>query len=192
MVLYLIVNSVNGKKYVGQTVRSLEARWKQHLVDARCGKGKHLQNAIRKYGEENFSISPLMSVNSKEMLNAYEIKFIRELNTIDPEVGYNIAVGGEGGAHPVSSEVRCRISKKLIGRKFSNTHRERLRQAALKRKTGPMPEWHRKRISDSLKGRVHSLKSRKRMSQSKKKLCEQIPILRERSNNGRFRKSSSS
>ena len=29
MIIYSITNQINGKKYVGQTIQSLEARWNQ-------------------------------------------------------------------------------------------------------------------------------------------------------------------
>lgn len=48
-VVYLIVNMVNGKRYVGQAIQPLAKRFNAHAyADSLIGK------AIRKYGKENF------------------------------------------------------------------------------------------------------------------------------------------
>jgi len=49
-VVYLIWNMVNGRRYVGQTTRRVEERFKEH---ASC-KIMLVGKAIRKYGRENF------------------------------------------------------------------------------------------------------------------------------------------
>ena len=49
-VVYLILNMLNGKKYVGQTTKTVEERFRQHK---RCKKGL-IGKAIRKYGKEKF------------------------------------------------------------------------------------------------------------------------------------------
>ena len=53
--IYKITNLVNGKSYVGQTIRTIEERWKQHIKDSKGNKDDfYLHRAIRKYGKENF------------------------------------------------------------------------------------------------------------------------------------------
>ena len=34
MIVYLITNKITNKRYVGQTIHSLEARWKSHLKNS--------------------------------------------------------------------------------------------------------------------------------------------------------------
>ncbi len=53
MIIYVIKNKVNGKKYVGQTITSLNHRFRRgHLSEARTGRRNSvLYNAIRKYEE---------------------------------------------------------------------------------------------------------------------------------------------
>jgi hypothetical protein len=55
--IYMITNIVNNKKYIGQTISSIEHRWDQHTSNARryTNKCRYLENAIRKYGEHNFT-----------------------------------------------------------------------------------------------------------------------------------------
>jgi len=49
--VYLITNEVNGKHYVGQTTRTVEQRFKEHMESP-----YPIGKAIRKYGAENFTI----------------------------------------------------------------------------------------------------------------------------------------
>jgi hypothetical protein len=37
MKIYVITNKINGKKYVGQTIRDLDSRLKRHINDAKKG-----------------------------------------------------------------------------------------------------------------------------------------------------------
>ena len=46
----------NGKEYVGQTTTSLVNRFSGHLTEKR---NRHISNAIRQYGKENFKIEEL-------------------------------------------------------------------------------------------------------------------------------------
>ena len=90
MIVYKITNLLNGKIYVGQTIRTLKERFREHkYADSLIGK------AIRKYGTENFKSEILSTCNSFEELNECEIFWIYELDCIAPK-GYNRL---EGGAH---------------------------------------------------------------------------------------------
>ena len=55
--IYKIINKINGKIYVGQSV-NIEERWKQHEYKAFNANGQAYNSAIhqafRKYGVENF------------------------------------------------------------------------------------------------------------------------------------------
>lgn len=95
--IYLIENKINGHKYVGMTQFSLERRWKEHLRDCTQKKTEKrpLHMAIRKYGEENFSIS-LIEECSVEILAEREKFWIQQYNTYSN--GYNATLGGDGKA----------------------------------------------------------------------------------------------
>lgn len=94
--LYLITNSVNRKQYVGLTIGSLADRLKQHFSAARRGRKAPLPNAIRKHGQEAFSIELIRNdARSYEELQDQEINEIALRNTITH--GYNSAVGGSLG-----------------------------------------------------------------------------------------------
>ena len=91
MIVYLITNKVNGKQYVGQTIRSLEERWKDHC---RVRDENYFHRAIRKYGPENFSLEIIDTAETDEELDEKEIFWIKELNTLFPN-GYNLKEGGD-------------------------------------------------------------------------------------------------
>lgn len=106
MKIYCITNSINDKQYVGQTTKSIAARWKQHcLLSGRC---RALESAIRKYGVGAFSIMEIASAESQYELDRLEQFWIAELNTVSP-AGYNLS-GGGNGAGKMHESTRAIIS----------------------------------------------------------------------------------
>lgn len=93
--IYIIKNTNNDKVYIGQTSRSIQDRWKQHIQSAQRGDehGIILYNAMRKYGIETFFIEQLEEVEL-EQLNDREIYWIKFYNSQTPN-GYNVREGGE-------------------------------------------------------------------------------------------------
>ena len=96
MEVYLVTNKINGKKYVGQAAKTSAYRWRQHLWAAKREDGYHLHNAIRKYGEDAFSIEVIFTVTSKEEMDNLERESIRLHQSDDPKHGYNLTKGGDG------------------------------------------------------------------------------------------------
>ena len=78
MIIYKVTNKVNGKIYIGQTVRTLEQRKWQHLDAAKNGCKTHFYNAIRKYGEDNFVFEIIDEASSLEELNVYCVSIVRQ------------------------------------------------------------------------------------------------------------------
>lgn len=71
MVIYQILNSVNGHRYVGSAV-NLKSRLYSHWSQLRrkVHHSPYLQRAFNKYGEGNFSVSVLENVRTvKSLLN---------------------------------------------------------------------------------------------------------------------------
>jgi group I intron endonuclease len=54
MVIYKATNKINGKSYVGQTIRTLNERKQSHLNDSNNNSTCYFHNAIRKYGKASF------------------------------------------------------------------------------------------------------------------------------------------
>lgn len=88
--IYKITNLINQKVYIGQTSRTIDIRWQQHLYSSKDGESL-LYRAMRKYGIENFSIE---QVEETSLLNEREIFWINYYNSF--EKGYNMTLGGEG------------------------------------------------------------------------------------------------
>nr|DAG76116.1 MAG TPA: intron associated endonuclease [Caudoviricetes sp.]DAH93860.1 MAG TPA: intron associated endonuclease [Caudoviricetes sp.] len=83
--------SPSGKKYIGQTTRSLferGGRRGQHYKGCDC-----FYSAIQKYGFNSFEWEILKEVKIFE-LNEAEKEFIQKYNTLTPN-GYNISAGGQ-------------------------------------------------------------------------------------------------
>ena len=94
--IYKISNTINNKLYIGQTVGSIEARFKRHINDAMSNNlDTHLARAIRKYGPDNFSITLVEEVENYECLNEREQYWISYYDSY--KSGYNETIGGDGG-----------------------------------------------------------------------------------------------
>lgn len=114
MIIYVITNTSDGKKYVGQTVKSLEHRWQGHLAHARWGRrDMALLVAIREHGESAFTMEVVQTCSSQEELNVAERAWIERLDTVIPN-GYNAGFGI--WRHPRQS---ARISASMRGRKIT-------------------------------------------------------------------------
>lgn len=103
------LTSPSGKKYIGQAVCFLSSkkpwgtfkRWDNHIIKAyqdtkkNMGRCRALDAAIRKYGPETFNVEKLITCSINK-LNQYEIKYIKDFNTLSPN-GYNLTTGGGNG-----------------------------------------------------------------------------------------------
>jgi hypothetical protein len=108
--IYRATNVVNGKVYIGQTVASrweegkipIKERWKEEVREAYSRKARgedlrYIENAIIKYGSDNFKLTQEDVANNLEELNEKEKKYIKEYDSMNPDKGYNMMEGGEGG-----------------------------------------------------------------------------------------------
>lgn len=93
--IYSITNTINNKQYIGKTHKSINARFKQHIDDAKREKNSNrsLYRAFKKYGVENFLLEELMQCPDEEA-STYEIMFIKKYDT--KQKGYNQTNGGDG------------------------------------------------------------------------------------------------
>lgn len=98
--IYLIINKENGHKYVGQTTRTVNKRWAQHISEARRMSDKPLHRAIRKHGAHMFMIRELCECDVDE-LNEKEKEYIDIYNTFKDPQHYNAI---DGGIQPILNE----------------------------------------------------------------------------------------
>jgi len=85
--IYIITNTINTKKYVGQTKRSLKLRFKEHArANSIIGK------AIRKYHIDNFQIQEIIKVDTQQQANETEEFYVNEYDCFSN--GYNCTNNG--------------------------------------------------------------------------------------------------
>lgn len=90
--IYIIHNSINDKKYIGQTSRTVEVRWKEHLQEAQNLDCHYtIYNAMRKYGVENFWVEEIEKCETKD-LDEREKYWIKYYNSF--KKGYNSTLRG--------------------------------------------------------------------------------------------------
>lgn len=154
--IYLITNIKNGKQYVGQTQRSIEERWSEHVRKAKNHDNHHIGNAILKYGSKDFKIEEIGEASSQEKLDLLEIKTISRLNTMRPN-GYNLTEGGLGGSPSIETKEKIRQSK--LGAKNPNYQKiwtEEEREHLSKKTSGENNPFY---------GKKHSTETKKRLSE---------------------------
>ena len=91
--------------------------------------------------------------------------YINKYNSTDKSLGYNIAIGGQGGN--LGAEVCKKISATLTGRKHSAETRKKLSEA---NKGKHLSETTKAKISYSNKGKVVSEETKQKMSESAKNI----------------------
>jgi group I intron endonuclease len=91
--VYKITNDVNGKMYIGQTSRTLDERFGEHLKEVRMSRsaGRPLYDAMRKYGVNHFHIEPIEETNNPKEREVYWIEYYGTFKN-----GYNATFGGDG------------------------------------------------------------------------------------------------
>lgn len=140
--VYVHINTINGKRYVGITSNDKpEYRWNHGRG---YGENTHFRSAINKYGWDAFQHVILFEGLDEACAKAKEIELISEWHTNDSEFGYNMTIGGDGtcGYYPsaetrkklsearkkenLSEETLKRRSDGLRGRKFSDDHKRKI------------------------------------------------------------------
>lgn len=111
--VYMHINKINKKKYIGITSRSPEKRWGKNGQYYRPahGNNNHFYNAICKYGWDNFDHQILVTHLNCQYAALFEIVLIRYYKTLEP-MGYNAKIGGQIGTYGVqySDELRKKKS----------------------------------------------------------------------------------
>ena len=139
MIIYKTTNLINGKIYVGKDTKNNPDYF---------GSGVILKKAIEKYGKENFYKEIIECCDTYEHLNEREKYWIKELNVIDKNIGYNLTQGGDGFAYgelnpmyrddvkqkiiqklkinngSFRQEVKDKISNTLMGKNLTQEHKD--------------------------------------------------------------------
>lgn len=137
--VYVHVNKINGKRYVGQTVKKPEQRWGVN------GSGYRTQvfyKAIQKYGWDNFDHIIIAEGLTKKEADKLERYYIREWKTNKKEYGYNISIGGEkrGLIHGLVDTRLYHIHRKMKCRCYVESTKGYKYEGA--KGISVCPEWH--------------------------------------------------
>jgi group I intron endonuclease len=156
--VYLILNLINGKTYIGSAIKGrMPNRLHKHLY-ALCG-NKPVAAAVNKYGLENFAfvvVDLLPTVvelkSNKDLLTMedYYLQLLLPEYNIAPRAGNTLGIKHTEATKlkmrvNYSSERRENIGRLNRGNKLTSETIERIREAALTR--APMSEETRKKVS---------------------------------------------
>ena len=116
MLIYRVINKINGKSYIGKTEKTLEKRQEWHLASVKQKSKFAFHRALAKYGIESFEWQVLDTANDSHDLNSKEQHYITLYESFGPN-GYNMTAGGEGqtGWNP-SLETRALWSQPRKGK----------------------------------------------------------------------------
>lgn len=151
--IYIHINTLNGKMYVGQTV-SLYERWK---CKGERYKGCPLfYNAIQKYGWENFRHFVIEKDLTQSKANEREYYWIKKLKTTQIEFGYNLMPGGSQYMTELwaSPEYREKMHKSFSQSRQKHWQDPLFREKSLSCLLSGLsqvwndPEWREKRIQN--------------------------------------------
>jgi len=154
--VYIIVNKINGKKYVGSSF-NINSRWKDHLSMLRKGvhHSPHFQNAYNIDGEKEFEFIIMEPVEDPNKLVFAEQIWLDYYKSYLPENGYNI----------------CKTAGSVLG--ISRSKDTRIKMSLVKRgENNPMygkkpSEESRIKISLANKGKVNSEETRRKIREAK-------------------------
>lgn len=129
MYIYKATNKINGKCYIGRTVKKFEKRKSEHLQESKMDrKNSHFYNAINKYGWDNFDWEIIEECNDENLLREKEIYHIDKNKSNNRTYGYNKLDGGPGRSGYKQSE-NCKkrmrennpMFDKSVSQKVTNT-----------------------------------------------------------------------
>lgn len=129
-IIYCITNTVNGKRYIGQTTMPLYKRW--HAHQKAYGRCVSISAAIQKYGAGAFEVVEIDRAYNRQDLDAKEISHIELAGTLSPVFGYNLRPGGM--SVECSDETRSLMSARKKGGKLTDEHKAKIRAAGIGRR----------------------------------------------------------
>jgi group I intron endonuclease len=157
MIVYLVTNQQNGCRYVGVTIRTIEARWREHTQRSKQNANFKLGRAIQKYGPSAFSVEVLCELDDYDDLLEAERIFVATLGAYGDR-GYNMTPGGEKPP-TIVKEIAARggatrgRQRRGAGHPLYGTKRSpetRAKQSASMKARAQDPEW-RKLVAEKTK-----------------------------------------
>lgn len=156
----------NKKKYIGiHEGTHPKNRWGSNGVRYH---NRYLKYAIKKYGWNNIE-HRYFEVPSKELMYFWEKVLIYHYKSNNPDYGYNMTDGGEVGPKGLK---HTDLTKKRLSVRFTGENNPMYGKShpAWNKgvKTSPLSEEHKRKISETLKGRIFSEETKQKMSEARK------------------------
>lgn len=154
--IYAIVNTLNGKRYIGSAVNPSK-RYQVHLCLLQRGShyNAHLQNSWSKYGKDSFCFHIVEAVGNPSFLIPQEQAWMDFYTSYDPKLGYNL----------------CPTAGSNLGRTFSEEARRNNSQA---QKGKVLSKECRRKISLALTGQNHPNYGKTRSKATCKKISKTL------------------
>jgi group I intron endonuclease len=164
--IYKLENKINGKIYIGQTIRQIEKRLNEH----KTGKSRRcvaIYNAIKFHGWDNFEKDWYECPD--EDLNFDEELLVREMGTLSPG-GYNLRDGGgSNGKH--SEESKQRMGEANRGEKsvwYGKTHTDATKQKISEAQRGDKNHMYGKNVEKNpMYGKRHSKETKQKIREAR-------------------------
>lgn len=149
--VYMHVNKINNKMYIGITSKKPTARWRKN------GKGyktsPYFYNAIQKYGWDNFEHIILFTDLDENCAKNKEKELIKKYQSNNRTFGYNCTEGGDGVCgRKLTIEQIEKMRLRLKGKKHSDEWKQNMKVIMTGRKFSE--EWKQK-ISESHIGELN-------------------------------------
>lgn len=176
--IYCIQNTVDGKRYIGQS-RNIKRRFNDHkgCLRRNCHENAHLQYAWNLYGEECFEFF-IIKTCPIDKLDKLESRYISKYQAFHDKFGYNLDTGGNKnksmskesrkkisisrlGKDTMSEQAKIRLRERMkgntyrLGSKMSISNKQKLREAHLGNKYTlgyRFSEENKKKMSERRKG----------------------------------------
>lgn len=129
--IYKITDRINGKIYIGQTKRNIYRRFADHTSRINSNRKNDLSCslyiAMKNHEIKNFYIELIEEVDAI-IGDEREQFWIKELDSTNPEIGYNLDKGG----HIISDACRQARIKQMLGSKLTGKALETARNNGIK------------------------------------------------------------
>lgn len=152
MIIYIAENTINGKKYVGRTIQTLDKRKKAHISESKRS-NYYFHNALQKYGIKNFKWYVIDKAKNENELIDKEDYYIKIYGD------YNIGSSADGGDN-ISNNPRKEFidwnskARKEHRKVYWNNKENRIKQSEIAKKQMTseknelMQEGWRKKLQD--------------------------------------------
>jgi group I intron endonuclease len=175
-IVYIAKNKINGMVYIGQTIHSIRYRMNTHIriafSDKMRDRRKFFQNAINKYGIDNFDWHIITECYYRTDLDVAETAYILLYDSINKKNGYNLTLG-KVYERNITTNNKMKLNRSKIdmngrnnpmfGKKHSDKTKEKMRLKKANfipwnkgKKTGELPKETKEKISASLLGNTRA------------------------------------